>query len=224
MKAAITVEEWNSLRRCFLFREADEEVLRKAVDLAQVRDYPKGAVVYDMDDCARELGLILSGRVEVTKGAGFVMNTLSPGSVFGSTALFHEGEKFVTRVTASVQSRIVFFSQEQILNLMRENFSIAESYMAFLTHRIRFLNGKIGGLLLSGSETAVRHWLQQNLQRNGSACYVQAPSYTKLANMLNMSRSSLYRAFDELENAGVIRKNGKRIDIPHPENLVLDEN
>ncbi len=223
MNTILTKEELKHLRGSFLFKDALEATMERAVERVQVREYPKGALVYDEEDYERELGLVLTGRLEVTKNGNYVMNNLEPGSVFGAAALFGVDEEYVTRLAASEAARIAFFTQELLMELMREDFHIAENYIAFLTGRIRFLNGKIGELVQNGSAGALRHWLSQNIHKEGERCWTQIPSYTKLASMLHMSRSSLYRAIDLLEGEGLIEKNGKRIEIPNPEALEIEE-
>ena len=44
-------------------------------------------------------------------------------------------------------------------------------------------------------------------------------SFTKLADMLDISRASLYRAFDSLTDIGVIERNGSDIIIKNRDEL-----
>ncbi len=223
MNTILTDKELEHMRDSFLLKDASEETIERAAERVHVREYPRGSLVYDEEDYERELGLILTGRLEVTKNGSYVMNSLTPGNFFGAAALFGENEEYVTRLAACEETRIAFFTQELLMELMREDFRIAENYMAFLTGRIRFLNGKIGELVQNGSAGSLRHWLSQNIHREGGRCWTQIPSFTKLASMLHMSRSSLYRALDLLEGEGLIEKNGKRIYIPNPETLEIEE-
>ena len=61
------------------------------------------------------LGLVLSGKLEVTKPSGrrFIMNVLESGSLFGSAGLFGNETNPVTILTAGkLTVRILFFPSE----------------------------------------------------------------------------------------------------------------
>ena len=100
------------------------------------------------------------------------------------------------------------------------DFTVAENYIRFLSDRIRFLNNKIGGLLISGAGTTFRYWLMNKARTADGKLYVDVDvSMSALAEMLNMGRASLYRSIDDLEREGLIKKEGRRIYILKPENL-----
>ena len=210
----------------FLFRGTQAGFVMGALEDSRCTQsiYRRGQVIYDLHDYRRDIGLILSGRVEVEKfppdGGSFLMNTLVPGSLFGAAAAFCDEREYVTRLTAVRDSRVVFFPQGLLSDLMRQEFTVAENYIRFLSDRIRFLNNKIGGLLISGAGTTFRHWLVNNAQEQEGKLYVDVDvSMSALAGMLNMGRASLYRAIEELEREDLIKREGRRMYILRPENL-----
>jgi CRP-like cAMP-binding protein len=217
-------DDANTVRGCFLLRNASESTVSTALCGGTVKSYKKGSTIYEPDDYRRELGLILNGEIEVTKtprtGGKFVMKSLTQGEVFGAAAVFNDSPKYVTRLTAMTDCRIIFFSQELLGSLMREDFKVAENYIAFLSGRIQFLNSKINGLLISDTDTAVRSWLSQSMEQEDGRYFVRLRvSISELAAMLHMGRASLYRAFDELEALGAISRRGKLIEILKPEEI-----
>ncbi|MGM9521236.1 MAG: Crp/Fnr family transcriptional regulator [Oscillospiraceae bacterium] len=223
----LSEEDMGLISGCFLFNGMDRRFIRHAVsdERCTLESYPKGDIIYDITEYRRNIGLILEGGVEAVKippsGGRFVMRSLAEGSVFGAAAMFNDNERYVTRLTASSACRVLFFPQEQLLELMQEEFSVAENYIAFLSDRIHFLNGKISGLLISGTESTLRHWLAQNSHIEDGKIIVKLDvSISDLASMLHMGRASLYRSFDELEREGFIKKEGRRIEILCPEKLL----
>ncbi len=224
--ACFTGRDLSLISGSFLFRGTPPQFVSEAVEdpRCALQRFQKGQVIYDLHDYRRDIGLILTGRVQVEKfppdGGSFLMNTLVPGSLFGAAAAFCDEREYVTRLTAVRDSRIVFFPQELLTDLMRRDFTVAENYIRFLSDRIRFLNNKIGGLLISGAGTTLRHWLVNNTTQSEGSLYVDVDvSMSALAGMLHMGRASLYRAIEELEREGLIKREGRRIYILRPENL-----
>ena len=83
----------------------------------------------------------------------------------------------------------------------------------FLSDRIRFLNNKISLLSNSNSmDSFVEYLVNMSLQSGNT--FSVGSSYTLLAKSLNISRSSLYRNIEDLEEKGLIRREGKNITIP----------
>ena len=225
-KTALTKRDLALVGESFLFRGTGDEFIDGAIGDPRcvVESFQKGQIIYDLRDYRRDIGLILDGRVQVTKfppdGGNFLMNTLVPGSLFGAAAAFCDEREYVTRLTAVKNARIMFFPQDLLSDLMRREFAVAENYIRFLSDRIRFLNNKIGGLLINGAGSTLRHWLVNNAAKGEGKLYVDVGvSMSALAGMLNIGRASLYRSIEELEREGLIKRDGRRIYILKPENL-----
>lgn len=209
---------------CFLFENADQGIVISAIadHMCKLRTFGKGMAVLDLFDYRSSLGLVLSGSLEVTKQEGrkYIMRTFESGGVFGSANLFCDEPDLVTKLTAVSNCRIIFFPQSLLIKMMQESYTIAENYIRFLSGRIRFLNEKIQGLITISAESALARYLTMNaVQRDGKMLVKPGSSMTALADELNIGRASLYRAFDDLEKAGFIKKTGKQIEITNLDGL-----
>ncbi len=217
--SALSKSDTELIAKCFLFRGLDRSDVTGILSdgRCRIQTYEKGGVIYDVHSYSREISLILRGRVRADKvmadGSRFVMNTLGAGSIFGVAAVFNDEEDYVTTLTAMEKSRMVFLPQELLREMMRRDFTVAENYIAFLSGRIRFLNGRIDALVVSGSSRALAKYLFTASVDSGTGELRLPVTISTLASMLNMGRASLYRAFDELEKNGLIEKNGKTITI-----------
>ena len=187
------------------------EILRILSDERAVeRTYQHDETVYEPTSFMKSLGFLVSGRAEVGM-AGYPMRMIEGGTYFGVAALFGVGETYVTRIRAMKNTRILFFAEDLIEECLRTMPAFSVNYAAFLTGRIRFLNRKIG--LLSGhdSRESLAGFLAGRARLTGKR--VTVASYAQLAKSLNIARSSLYRAMDELEERGIIKREGKEIVI-----------
>ena len=107
--------ELELLGNTFLFRGVERAVvLRAASDPRCSREsFTRGAQIYSPRRFRRSLGVILAGRVRVTKGE-LVVSTLGPGELFGAAALFHDRPDYETTLTALSPCSAAFFPQEQV--------------------------------------------------------------------------------------------------------------
>ncbi|HIW73621.1 MAG TPA: Crp/Fnr family transcriptional regulator [Firmicutes bacterium] len=198
----------------FLFRglppEAVQELLR---DRPSPVEYAKGSAIYTPRQFRRALGVLLSGRAEVTRTQGgrrVLMNRLGPGDSFGAAALYGGGEAYVTEIRAVAGCRVLFLSQEAVGGMIRREPRVAENYIRFLSDRIRFLNRRIAGFTGGAADRRLARWLAERAGEDGE---VRLPGMTALADALNVGRSSLYRSVDSLADAGLLRREGRKIFI-----------
>lgn len=206
-----------------LFRGSPPSVLTRilAVSDCTAAEYEKNEVVYDKTNFYRSLGIVLEGRLRVTKENAdkrpIVMSTLQRGAMFGAAALFNSEPEYATKVTAIERSRVLFLPQRLIKRMIEREPDIAENYIRYLSERILFLNRKIYFLTAGTAEQRLAGFLLDNLAVGE---FSEMPmTMHRLADALNMSRASLYRAFDELTASGAVSKQGKLVCINNAELL-----
>jgi CRP-like cAMP-binding protein len=88
---------------------------------------------------------------------------------------------------------------------------LRQNYLRYLSGRIRFLSARLQALAAGGAEGKLSRYLLENAAEGALVC----PA-TELAQRLGISRASLYRAFQALEDAGLIQRRGKTILVPDP--------
>ncbi len=206
-----------------LFRGSPPSVLTRilAVSDCTATEYEKNEVVYDKTNFYRSLGIVLEGRLRVTKENAdkrpIVMSTLQRGAIFGAAALFNSEPEYATKITAIERSRVLFLPQRLIKRMIEREPDIAENYIRYLSERILFLNRKIYFLTAGTAEQRLAGFLLDNLAVGE---FSEMPmTMHRLADALNMSRASLYRAFDELTASGAVSKQGKLVCINNAELL-----
>lgn len=206
-----------------LFRGSPRSVLMRilAVSDCTVGEYSKNDIVFSKTSFTRSLGIVLGGKLRVIKENAdkrpIVMSTLQSGSMFGAAALFNSQGEYVTQITAIEHSRILFLPQRLIKRMIEREPEIAENYIRYLSERILFLNRKIYFLTAGTAEQRLASFLLDNLSE-GEYSEMPMPMH-RLADALNMSRASLYRAFDLLIESGAVSKQGKLVCISNAEIL-----
>ena len=152
-----------------LFRGSPPSVLTRilAVSDCTAAEYEKNEVVYDKTNFYRSLGIVLEGRLRVTKENAdkrpIVMSTLQRGAIFGAAALFNSEPEYATKITAIERSRVLFLPQRLVKRMIEREPDIAENYIRYLSERILFLNRKIYFLTAGTAEQRLAGFLLDNL-------------------------------------------------------------
>ena len=198
------------LQNHFLFRGA-EELLPEALALP-AKSFQRGEIICDPATAQQALGIMLRGRAEALAAAReqTVLAAFGPGNTFGAAALFG-GAGYVSRIRAVAGSEVLFLPETLLRQWLERCPQMAVNYIAFLSGRVRFLNGKIAILTQDSAQNRLYRWLLANC--DGEGRLPEKLSMTKLAATLSMGRTSLYRALEELETAGWIVRKGKRIEV-----------
>lgn len=198
------------LQNHFLFQGV-EEMLPEVLALP-TGSFRRGETICDPATAQQALGIVLRGRAEAVAAAReqAVLAAFGPGDTFGAAALFG-GAGYVSRIRAVTGSEVLFLPETLLRRWMERWPQVAVNYITFLSGRIRFLNGKIAIFTQDSAQNRLYRWLRANC--DGEGRLPEKLSMTKLAGTLSMGRTSLYRAMEELETAGLIVRDGKRIEV-----------
>ncbi len=194
----------------FLFQGA-EELLHEA-QLLGVSRFSRGETICDPATAGRALGIVLEGRAEAVAPTRekAVLAVFGSGGTFGAAALFGGGG-YVSRIRAVTACAVVLLPEELLRQWFQRCPQMAVNYIGFLSGRVRFLNGKIAIFTQDSAQHRLYRWLRANCGEEGHL--PEKLSMTKLAGTLSMGRTSLYRAMEELAEAGLIVRDGKRIEV-----------
>ena len=209
---SLTVQELEQLNGCALFVHCTPEELQQALSdpACRVDTFEPGQTLYQPHQFQRCLGVLLTGSVRVTRDA-LVISMLLPGDLFGAAALFNDRPDYATTLTACAPCRVALIPQELLSRLMDASPRIRDNYIHYLSGRIRFLSGKIQALAADGVDGKLKQYLLTSLHPEQPR--LDCPA-SELARRLGISRASLYRAFDALEEQGLIRREGRSILVP----------
>lgn len=200
--------ERECIQGSFLFQGVPEEGLDWALEQSHKETTFKNAVLYTTRHFRRSLGLVLSGKVRVTRGDLFVGN-LGPGEWFGAAALFNEREEYPSTLTALADCEVLFLPQETVTELMERWPRAGANYVQYLSERICFLSDRLNSLAAGTAEEKVEQFLLHSADSDG----IVRVSATAIAQALGLGRASVYRAFECLEERGILIRDHKKFII-----------
>lgn len=200
---------WKAACGCVLFAglsiQQAEQILYSQ---AQLRRFLRGEVIYSPEYYQHALGIVARGVAIVEKENGVLLNRLEAGSCFGAAALFAAEERYVTTIRAKSECTVLFLPVASMERILLEHPQIALNYIRFLSGRIQFLNRRIDSFVAPSVEETLLSYLRQQPQGQLSGVPM-----AKLAEILNVGRTSLYRAVQHLEQNNMIVKEGKTIRL-----------
>ena len=202
----------NYLKNTKIFKDADEKLLTDVLNkYGKAVSYSKNDIVFSRDNYSPVICIIIKGEARVSKG-DTVISHLKDGEIFGAAFLFNQNYDFENTVTALTPLKVVIVEKDGIDFLIKNDNSVSLNYITYLSERIGFLNTKIEGYTKSSAEEKLLLYLQKNCDNTNGKCEISV-SMTELSHVLHISRASLYRVIEVLEQQGKICRDGKKIYI-----------
>lgn len=194
---------------CALFASLDVQELQWLEEKSKRKSFARGEIIYQGRHFQHCLGVVLDGEAIVRKEHGPTLNLLQVGDCFGAAALFAPLNEYVSTVEARTPCTIAFVPDLVLEELFLGCPQVAMQYIRFLSGRIQFLNHKIDSFTQPSVQQTVQQWLLHHCGMDGTV-QVQG-GYARLARVLNVSRASLYRCLTQMEQQGLLHKEGDRI-------------
>ena len=197
-----------------LFRGVSEDRIRLWLfrTNVSVEEYEAGEYLFRKSDTTDRIGILLRGSAEVNRESSdgsMHMSTLKRNDLFGAASICGGGGSFVTDIRCRERTRVLIIPEEEMLELLSGNRTVLRNYLCYLNGRIRFLNQRLDAF--SKNSVAARVMTFFAAEAKGHIYTVK--SFTKLSESLCVSRATLYRALDTLEEEHKIRRNGKEIEL-----------
>jgi len=194
-----------------IFRRAGEQTVKKVVESGEIKIFQKGEHVFSRHNGEKLLGMLVEGSASVIKDR-LVISTLLPGDVFGAVTLFSSEEGFLNDIEADGRCAVLFINGQAVRQILSEEPAVAQSYIAYLSERIYFLNRRIEAFTAGRAEEKLLVFLSVNADEEG-ICSIKIKSFSELAKKLDIGRATLYRSLDILEESGKIKREGKVIRL-----------
>ncbi len=201
--------------KTFLFSRISEEEVERLLHTMgiYVAHYKRGDLITTPESFSHCLGIVLQGSAAITKGDGtspVLMSILQESDMFGAASLFCDRTSYVSCITARESTWIMLFPEASVREILRTNADVAENYLRYLTQRIRFLSDRIDAFVRPSTEERLYLFLSNNAQ---GGIFREGYAMKTLAEALCVSRATLYRTLNALENTGRIARDGKNIVI-----------
>jgi len=169
------------------------------------RDFPLGAVLFREGDTGKEMYVIQSGRIAISKkvrDVEKVLATLGPGEFFGEMAIISNKPRTATATVAEAAKCLVI-DPKTFEAMVRGNAEIAIRMIKKLADRLQEADAQIENLLLRDAQSRVVHYLAHAAETRGKP----DPAGTRVEVSTSTLPAALGIKADQL--SGVLEKLGK---------------
>jgi CRP/FNR family transcriptional regulator len=200
-----------------LFAGLDDPQLQELAMIAIDQIFRRGQTIFLEGDDGNGFYVVITGKVKIFKvapdGKEQILHIFGPGEPFAEVAVF-AGQRFPANAEALEESRLFFFPRAAILELIRENPSLALNMLAVLSRRLRQLASLVEDLSLKEVPARLAAYLLYESDRHqGAPEFELEIAKGQLASLLGTIPETLSRMLAKLVKEGLIQSNGPRIKI-----------
>lgn len=189
------------------------------------REFPKGTVLFREGDSGKEMYVIQSGRVAISKQVREVekvLATLGPGEFFGEMAIISNKPRTATATVVDA-ARCLVIDPRTFEAMVRGNAEIAIRMIKKLADRLQEADAQIENLLLRDANSRVVHYLAHSAETRGTASGDGVRIdlvLTELPSVLGIPEEQLREVLGKLQRAKlVIEVGADGVTVASPKKL-----
>lgn len=204
------------LRHAPIFRDLSAvELARIAAGTTEVRA-ERGRILFQRGDPCNGFHLVVFGKVKLVVGSASgnerVVDIIGPNMTFGEALMFTDRPYVVTAGTLA-DSLLLHIGKQKLYEELERDPRLARRMLAGLSCRLRMLVHDVEALTLHSGMQRVIGYLMV-LEQDGAPGRVTLPAQKSLvASRLNITAEYFSRILHELADAGLIRIEGRDIEI-----------
>jgi CRP-like cAMP-binding protein len=207
----------NRIAGIAMFEGLPQDQQRDLDSIALEKKFKKGATIFSEGEPGHGFYVVLSGRVKIFKlsreGKEQILHIFGPGEPFGEVPVF-EGRNFPAHAVALEESLVCFFPRKAFTDLIQRTPTLALGMLAVLSRRLRKFTKLVDDLSLKEvSGRLAAHLLYLSDLADGTDRLKLDVPKNQLAAMLGTIPETLSRILSKMTAHGMIRSDGKRIEI-----------
>ena len=198
------------LRRSPFFSAAGAEAMAELVRLSFTQLLPRGTVVFEQDEQADFLHLLLAGRIGLQTtaetGSKTVVEIFGPGEVFLAPAVLLR-LPYLASAVALTEIRVLMIPAESYRDGVARDLALAGATIELLSRHWRLMVDQVVDLKLRSAEARVTRFLARRLEEGGGEGTPPLPEpRTAIAARLGMTPETLSRTLTALDDKGAVRR------------------
>jgi CRP/FNR family cyclic AMP-dependent transcriptional regulator len=182
------------------------------------KEVPRGTVLFREGDPGKEMYVLQSGKVAISKkvrDVEKVLATLGPGEFFGEMAIISNKPRNAT-ATVAEPARVLVIDPKTFEGMIRGNSEIAVRMIKKLADRLAEADSQIENLLLSDPSSRVVHTILEACQSRGrqteEGIEIDFP-VRDLPRQLGVGEPAIRTMVTKLERGGLLDRSGDRLTV-----------
>ncbi|MDR1920584.1 MAG: Crp/Fnr family transcriptional regulator [Candidatus Adiutrix sp.] len=205
----------NILSRTRFFSGLGPELLEELSNIAVLKKYRAGDVIFAEGDAGAGFHLVVEGRVKIYKNSGGgkerLLNVFGPGEPFGEAAVFLD-RGYPSWAQAVSDSLTAFFPRPALRGLAAKNPELTLELTAVLSRRLAGLTGRLEADSLDVSARLAGYILEMDESERTGRVELNLTK-GQLASLLGTAPETISRVLGRLKNAAVISEEKPFIKI-----------
>ena len=207
------------LGECNLFRGMTNTEISSVLSghLGRIKNYPRDTLIAQAGDEVRFLLIVLQGSVkgEMIDYTGKVIKiedivpprSLAPAFMFGSR------NRYPVNITSGEDTKVLSIPRDRFLLMLQESEKVLVNFINIISSRGQFLSNKIKFLSFTTIKGKLAQYLLDISVQTASNSFVLPHSQSQLSELFGVARPSIGRAIGEMNQDGILRTEGKRVEI-----------
>ncbi len=211
------------LKKSTLFEGNTEEEIQSMLKCmgAKRATYGKGNYIFNEGQTIHEMGLILTGKVQVIKedfwGNRTILAQLKEGELFGETYAYVEGMGLEVSVLASEKTEILFLDCKKILHICPSSCQFhqraVKNLLKIMAEKNLQLSEKITYLSKRTTREKILSFLSGQAKKAGSYNFEIPFNRQEMADYLGVDRSALSKELGKLKRESILTFQKNRFSL-----------
>ena len=178
------------------------------------KEYNSNDLIFNEQTKCNMLAILIKGEVLISTITSNekeeIFNTIYEGDAFGDILVFSSSHKYLGNVIATKKTKVAFIDRKTLIEVFTKNPNLLEEYLKHIADKSIAI--KLQAKLLSHKniEDRIMYYLSTKADDNNT---IYIKSVTDLSKVLSLPRPSVSRSLSNLEDKGLIKRNGKYIFI-----------
>ena len=204
---------------CPLFQEMTSQEIHGVLHghLGRIKQFSAGSLIAQAGEKVVSLNILLRGSVkgEMVDYTGKLIKIedIAPPRPLAPAFLFGSRNRYPVNISAGEEVELLSIPREQFLGMLQKSEKVLVNFINIVSSRGQFLSNKIKFLSFTSIKGKLAQYLLDLSEQNASSKLVLPHSQNQLAELFGVARPSIGRALGELNQDGIIRTNGKKVEI-----------
>ena len=181
-----------------------------------IKSYLPRETIFTEVDFNRQLGILLKGEVQIYKtlstGTELLLKHLNANALLGIGYVWGDAEYFPATIKAVRPCTVLFLPKNSLKKLFSLEPIILDNFLDAMNHSFLYLTNKIEMLALPSAKERLLFVIMESCQTNTS----MPLNKSRLCQELSISRASLYRCLEQLQDEQYIQIYSNRKVGLHP--------
>lgn len=206
-----------------LFKNLSEEELRQFLSEPDLYTMicKKNSFIAIAGEPMEGIGILLEGRAHLTRenvlGQRTIMTEVTPSAMFGEALLFTDMPNWPATIETTKDSKVLFVPRSSFSSTFNHGGAYQIQILTNLLHdmseKALALTRKVHYLSLKGMRERIFAYFNDLYQRQKQNPIILPHNRQEMADVLNVSRTSLSRELGRLQDENLIIMDGKQVEL-----------